>query len=210
MPKQTFYNLSQEKKDKITNSAIEEFSCNTFSNASITKIAQNSGISKGSMYQYFEDKKELYKYVLTLASERKMEYLSEFMANINTLHFIDLIRELYVKGIQFTHDNPKLAGIANNFVKEINSNLKNEIMGMNTGKSNEFFEHIIKNAKAKNEIDESIDTEIGAFLITSLNISLMDYVIENNREKDIFDFTNNLLESVDKMLVIIKNGFEKK
>ena len=74
MPKKTFFNLPEEKREKIIEMALEEFSKNTFTNASITKIAENAGIAKGSVYQYFSDKKDLYKYIVELSGQKKFEY----------------------------------------------------------------------------------------------------------------------------------------
>ncbi|WP_312613369.1 helix-turn-helix domain-containing protein [Oscillibacter sp.] len=42
--------------------AIHEFIENGFERAKIADIAQHAGVAKGSIYQYFEDKKELFVY----------------------------------------------------------------------------------------------------------------------------------------------------
>ena len=53
MPKQTFLNLPEEKRNTIINIAIEEFAEYGLENASTNRIVAKSGISKGSFYQYF-------------------------------------------------------------------------------------------------------------------------------------------------------------
>ena len=62
MPKKTFLRLRNEKQESIIRAAIHEFIENGFARAKIADIAQNAGVAKGSMYQYFEDKEELYVY----------------------------------------------------------------------------------------------------------------------------------------------------
>ncbi len=47
MPKQTFYNLSEDKRKTLENVAIDEFADNGFDKASINTIVEKSGISKG-------------------------------------------------------------------------------------------------------------------------------------------------------------------
>lgn len=64
MPKDTFYNLSEEKQKRIFDGAVQEFSERRFSDASINQILKNAGIPKGSFYQYFTDKEDLYLYVI--------------------------------------------------------------------------------------------------------------------------------------------------
>lgn len=59
--------LDNEKKDRIINSALEEFSKNTFEKASTNIIVENAGISKGLLFHYFRSKKKLYKYLESFA-----------------------------------------------------------------------------------------------------------------------------------------------
>lgn len=64
MPTQRFYNLSETKKNIIIKAAKHEFSRALYSEASINKIIQEAGISRGSFYTYFEDKEDLLKYLM--------------------------------------------------------------------------------------------------------------------------------------------------
>lgn len=64
LPKQTFYNLSTEKQKKIIKSARKEFSRVPLAEASIQNIVQDADIARGSFYQYFEDKEDLFEYIV--------------------------------------------------------------------------------------------------------------------------------------------------
>ena len=64
MPKDTFYNLDKEKKKKITDELIYEFSDKPFSQVNIKTIVENLGIARGSFYQYFNDLEDSYFYIL--------------------------------------------------------------------------------------------------------------------------------------------------
>ncbi len=55
-----FKNIDIEKRDRIINSALEEFSKNRFDKASTNNIVKNANISKGLLFHYFANKKELY------------------------------------------------------------------------------------------------------------------------------------------------------
>ncbi|MDF2519606.1 MAG: TetR family transcriptional regulator [Clostridia bacterium] len=210
MPKQTFFNLPEEKREKLIDVATDEFAKNSFNSASITKIVEKAGIAKGSLYQYFEDKKDLYKYILELSANKKKEYLIEWMNRLQHLSFIEMIRELYVKGVAFAADNPRLAGIANNFMKENDTKFKEEILGISIEKSNQLFEQLIENAKNKGEVSRNIDTKVAAFLVTNLNTSIVDYMLTYMTYEEIFQNKEELLDKVDKMLFIMENGFKAK
>lgn len=60
MPKETFFNLGKEKQERIMTAAKVEFSRAPLQDASIAKIIKMAEISRGSFYQYFEDKEDLY------------------------------------------------------------------------------------------------------------------------------------------------------
>lgn len=59
MIKSTFRNLPKEKQDRIINAIINEFSSSDTDKVSINRIVKSAGISRGSFYQYFDDKVDL-------------------------------------------------------------------------------------------------------------------------------------------------------
>lgn len=75
MPKQTFYKLPQEKQERILAAAKKEFTRVRYSDASINQIIRTAGIPRGSFYQYFEDKQDVFLYFL---QDYKKEILSAF------------------------------------------------------------------------------------------------------------------------------------
>ncbi len=64
MPNSQFFNLPSEKQKVILDCAFREFSENTFDKASIFSIAQKCNISRSSIYCYFKDKDDIYKYLV--------------------------------------------------------------------------------------------------------------------------------------------------
>lgn len=64
MPTQTFFNLPEDKKKRLIAGAMKEFSEKSLNEASISNIVKNAKISRGSFYQYFEDKKDLYFFLI--------------------------------------------------------------------------------------------------------------------------------------------------
>jgi AcrR family transcriptional regulator len=64
VPKPTFWNLPEAKRTRITDLAIAEFARWPYPQASLSRIVQQAGIAKGSMYQYFADKFDLYHWLV--------------------------------------------------------------------------------------------------------------------------------------------------
>ena len=70
MPKQTFIKLPIDKRETLIRAAIKEFSRAPLFEASIANIVKEAGIPRGSFYQYFEDKEDLYYFLLDEYSQR--------------------------------------------------------------------------------------------------------------------------------------------
>ena len=63
MPKETFFNLPEEKRERILMAVVKEISRVPIDKISINKIIHDAEISRGSFYQYFIDKDDVIKYV---------------------------------------------------------------------------------------------------------------------------------------------------
>lgn len=87
MPKQTFINLVSEKKVKITNALIKHFSLLPYSKVDIADIAKECHVAKGSMYQYFENKKDMYFYAVDTAFKHSLTLIE--IININHLSIFE-------------------------------------------------------------------------------------------------------------------------
>ena len=61
---QHFLNLPAEKQEKLLEAATREFSHRPFNEASINQIIKEAGIPGGSFYMYFQDKEDLFRYLL--------------------------------------------------------------------------------------------------------------------------------------------------
>lgn len=55
-----FLSLDIEKQDRIINAALKEFAQKGYDNASTNEIVKEAGISKGLLFHYFQNKKQLY------------------------------------------------------------------------------------------------------------------------------------------------------
>ena len=64
MPSETFLRLPEEKRTRLVDAAWEEFLRVPFEEVSINQIIQRAKIPRGSFYQYFEDKKDLFFYLI--------------------------------------------------------------------------------------------------------------------------------------------------
>lgn len=117
MPKQTFFNLPDQKRETLIQAAKKEFSRAPYSDASIANIIREASIPRGSFYQYFEDKEDLYDYLLADLSEQRQR------------SFIDSLKK---------HDGDLFTAMSENF-GEI-------LIELTDGQENEqFYRHVFMN-----------------------------------------------------------------
>ena len=79
MCKETFLRLPEEKRTRVINAAWDEFTTVSFANASINRIIRGAGIPRGSFYQYFEDKSDLFHYLMSRIHEQLSERYREML-----------------------------------------------------------------------------------------------------------------------------------
>lgn len=100
MPKELFFNIDQKKRKKIMLSALKEFSNKIYTEASINKIVQNADISRGSFYQYFEDKQDIYFYAVdSIFIKKSYSYIKKLVADSNN-DIYDIFRKFFKFNLQ--------------------------------------------------------------------------------------------------------------
>ena len=119
MPHQTFFNLPEDKRQQILQVAIDEFAENDYDNVSISRIVTRTGIAKGSFYQYFADKEDLYAYLLGMLAEAKREFMSLDHPDPSHVGIFAYLRWMAEVGVAFQLAYPQLSKIA---VRATNAN----------------------------------------------------------------------------------------
>lgn len=83
MPKDTFFRLPEEKRRRILESAWQEFTRVPYTEVSINRIVLHARIPRGSFYQYFAGKEELFDYLIDYA---RGELIELFHAELERAH----------------------------------------------------------------------------------------------------------------------------
>ena len=79
MIKKTFYNLPYEKRKRITDAVIKEFMERPNEKVSINRIIKTAEISRGSFYQYFDDKVDLIEIITKTMFEESSNKAKEIL-----------------------------------------------------------------------------------------------------------------------------------
>lgn len=175
MPNQTFFNLPEEKRQIITEIAIAEFASHDYENASITKIVKQAKIAKGSFYQYFEDKKELYLYLIDLANKEKLTFLQAAKPPQLNMGFFPYVRWLFSVGTQFDLTHRALSQIVYRAVYG-DVPFRDEVLKITQASSIEYIKQLVQQGIEQGDIATDINPDMAAFAISTLGEGLKHFI----------------------------------
>ncbi|WP_223067308.1 TetR/AcrR family transcriptional regulator [Paenibacillus caui] len=181
MPKDTFFNLSEEKQDKVMRSAISEFLNQGFEKGNIGEIAKQAGVAKGSMYQYFENKKELFLYSVRWA----MDIMTKKYSSIQSVPANNLFESLYQSSKetwrQFKVEKELTIFLQDVFLGKFSS-VADESLAQMMKMSDEFVLQLIRDGKKNGTIRNDIADHILALFMIGASIKFKQDFL--NKVKD--------------------------
>lgn len=210
MPKDTFMNLPPEKQEKIMRSAIREFLTHGFEKGNVGDIAKNAGVAKGSMYQYFENKKELFLFSVRWSLEFFMKKNEKYL--IMQDKEMDIFDFLYNNAknswYQMTEERDIVIFMQDIFLGKYSS-LTDESMAYIIKLSDEYLLNLIRDGKNNGSIRKDIDDNILSLFITGVSFKIKEYLMNRARSlgEDIVDEEFGVFEKeIKDMIELLRNG----
>jgi len=173
MPKETFYNLPQDKRQRIINAAIDKFSKEHYSNVTINAIVKAAGIPKGSFYQYFENKDDLYIHLFTGMGDEKIDLFQRLKTKIAAISFKDYMMSYIAELKKLEASNEQIARLKREFLNECPQEIKKQILKVEMPKSIEAYRDVIQLYVDKGEFRRDLDAKVAAY-ITVMGISNLE------------------------------------
>lgn len=167
MPKPTFFNLPQQKRHIIEQAALDEFSTYGFDNSNMNRIVEQSGIAKGSFYQYFEDKKDVYFHLVDMLFQKKMQAVAPIIQDCGKYLFAYNLEALFKAGLTLAAEDTRLyklgedfVAIQRPFVTVFTEKYKPEAM--------DIYKVLLARAEAGGELREGLDLSLTSVFIDTL------------------------------------------
>lgn len=203
MIKQTFYNLPITKRERIYQAIKTEFDRVPLDKISINSIIKEANISRGSFYQYFDDKGDLY----DIFADKIMDSIKECFTNTLVKYKGDLFATMEeVMSLHFIKvSQPKAKSQMQKFVPGVSVNAKS-ILDRICERSITYF----------NELTPNIDTRKFSFDNSPEDIRILFEMLLSISKNAIFDVlfmdinTGEAIKIFNKKLKIVKNGCLKK
>lgn len=175
MPKPTFFNLPDDKRELIIRLAVDEFADNDYDTASISKIVAQAGIAKGSFYQYFEDKRDLYLFLLSEGTRIKGEFLAQHPPPDPAMNLFAYLHWLLKVGMKYEFAHRKLARIAQRAISG-QGPFQPEWGQQVEAQSMDYFRGLITQGIASGQVRPDLNVEMTAYLFSAVLRDMSVYV----------------------------------
>lgn len=176
MPKSTFLHLKPEKKARFTEVALTEFALYDYESASISRMVQTLGIAKGSFYQYFEDKKDLYFHLIAYINQQKQTALASIFKQKHA-DFFELYEKMYVAGTLFDLTHPLYAAFMQNVAHERNSTDLGNLQFQTKKQSTHFFHQLLQAELTKGKLRDDIDLDTLSYWVVQTGTGVNDLLM---------------------------------
>ncbi len=126
-----FFDLKQEKQDRMVNAALKIFAINGYLHASTDDIVKEARISKGLLFHYFDSKIGVYSFVYDYAVRYFSLELSSAIDPSET-SFFEILRQMEAAKMQVLKSYPYMFMFLNTCKKE---NITEAILAVESSKS---------------------------------------------------------------------------
>jgi AcrR family transcriptional regulator len=211
MPKQTFFNLPLDKRETIMNAAVEEFAEYGLENASTNRIVKNSGIAKGSFYQYFEDKQDVFMHLLDVIEKKELEFFKDKHPPSGNMDTFQYFRWMVKTGMEFGLAHPRELQAAWRVLLGEGLYYGKNLAGYRQ-KTRQILMTMIKQAIERGEVDPSVDVELAVMVMETWSNAITNYVLnEGMKQRDVLKWMRSAKtqETIDKLLYVMEYGLRK-
>lgn len=203
-----FLSIDIEKQNRILNAAMKEFAKKGYEKASTNEIVKESEISKGLLFHYFKNKKQLFLYLYSYCVELNMNEFYKKI-NLNESDFFTRLRQTQLIKMELLKKYPEIFRFIEAAYLEDSSEIKQELEAKNKELMKKGADVLFKGidmSKFKDGID--IKKVINIVIWTLQGFADEVMTREKLSSSNQINYDNAFLE-VDEYLNMLKNCFYK-
>ena len=182
MPKQTYFNLPPKKREAIIDGAKQAFARQHYDRVTIDSIVARAGIPKGSFYQYFSGKDDLYSHMFANIGTEKYQLLVQELESRPHGTFTEAILVLMHRASEFDGQDADMVMLKQRFLQECPQQVKQQIMQRMVPESMELFAHVIRRFVGNGEFRQDIPIGQAAYMLTASVLMLDTYPLEEGED----------------------------
>ena len=204
MQMKLFSELDSEKQQRIIDAALTEFAEYGYENGSTNRIVKNCGISKGSLFKYFENKEELYFYLIDTVSAQMAEEMRVDVSRLSK-DLYERVIEYSVAEISWYVTNPVKGRFLIGVASETGSDIGRKIVERYGDKSKDIYEALLKGVDMSGRSNSRKEiSDILRWVIMGFNSSFLKSIA--GRDDDIEALKKSYIKQLKGYLSVLKKG----
>lgn len=177
MPKSVFNALSEEKKARILSAAMAEFSAQRYHEASINQIIKAAEISRGSFYQYFTDKEDLFFFMVNeTVQSTATKFMNQYL-NHQPFDIFAIYKELLLYNLKMLEDD-KYGPFFRNLYLSMNSEFQQKFKQILNHITSNIITHEVGEKMKESRYEEPVLSEL-INILGLINRDLLETKISN-------------------------------
>lgn len=178
MPKETFFKITPDKRERLLREAARLFAERGFNQTDVAELASRAGVAKGSIYNYFESKEDLYLYVCQDGIERSRKAVyGDMDLSWDIYRQVD---HIFRQGMQFVQAHPEYLILYANISSAGMERFSERISLAVEKFTADHLKRILRRDVQRGLVRDDVDVKLAAFLINSLYIVFMTSLVSGH------------------------------
>jgi TetR/AcrR family transcriptional regulator len=193
MPKATFKNLPDEKRERILHAATRLFAERGFNQTDMDEIARRSGVAKGSLYNYFRSKDDLFLHVCRDAIERSRK--ATWGEVRDDWDIYEVVEHIFRAHVRFEFSYPEYHRLHLNFSSARMERFADKLAVESEQHTSRRLKSLLAEGMRGGTVRRDLDASMAAFMINSLYILFMASLVSRYyrlRLKEYLDIEEDL------------------
>ncbi|CAN3129496.1 HTH tetR-type domain-containing protein [Mycobacterium sp. smrl_JER01] len=179
MPTVTWSRLGAERRAAVVSAAEAEFAAHGFSGGSLNTIARRAGVAKGSLFQYFADKRDLYAHITEVGSLRVRSYMEHQIRLLDSRRpFFEFLTDLLDVWVAYFAEHPRERALHAAASFEVDTDARVSVRAVVHRHYLEVLRPLVHDARDRGDLrsDSDIDALLSLLLMLLPHLALAPYV----------------------------------
>lgn len=179
MPTVTWARVDPARRAAVIEAAEAEFGAHGFSGGSLNVIARRAGVAKGSLFQYFADKRDLYSFITDVASQRVRAYMEARIGDLDPSRpFFDFLTDWLDVWIAYFAEHPHERSLHAAASLEVDTDARVSVRSVIHRHYLEVLRPLVREAQLRGDFHKDADTEalMSLLLLIFPHLALAPYM----------------------------------
>jgi AcrR family transcriptional regulator len=161
MPTVTWARVDPARRAAIIEAAEDEFGAHGFSRGSLNVIARRAGVAKGSLFQYFADKRDLYAFITDIASQRVRAYMEDLIREVGPSRpFFEFLTDLLDGWVAYYAEHPHERALHAAVTLEVDTEARVTVRNVSNRHYLEVLRPLVHGAQMRGDLRADADTDV--------------------------------------------------